>query len=74
LLLENGALVNAKNNYSDTPLMAACRSRNRDIVKLLLENKADVTAKDENNETALTHATRAGDQRAIDLLKTYGAK
>ena len=74
LIIEYGCKVNAKNKYSDTALMAACRSRNYDMVKLLIDYKADVNATDDNGDSALTHANRSGDKKIIGLLKSKGAK
>jgi ankyrin repeat protein len=69
LLIDNGAQVNAETTYKTTALMAACRNRHPDVVKVLLAANADQTIKDENGETALDHAKRAGDQESISLLQ-----
>ena len=50
VLINNGADVNAKDRYGQTPLFWA---RNVDIAKVLINNGADVNAKDRRGQTPL---------------------
>ena len=52
-LIDNGADVNASNNFSSTPLHQASVSGDFEIVKYLVENDADVNAPDNDGETPL---------------------
>ncbi|KAM9810237.1 ankyrin repeat domain 34Bb [Neosynchiropus ocellatus] len=64
LLLEGGAYINESNEYGETPLMVACRTRHSDsqsvpkhkLVRYLLENGADPNIQDKTGKTALMHA------------------
>ncbi|KAI1660907.1 hypothetical protein F4813DRAFT_386316 [Daldinia decipiens] len=42
LLLENGAEVNTKDEYGDSPLHSACRRGHREIIRLLVDWGADM--------------------------------
>ena len=46
LLIENGAEVNARNEFKETPLHSAAKANLTQIVKVLLKNGADPKAKD----------------------------
>ena len=71
LLLDNGAEINAKNEYGDTALIVACRinlPHTIRIVKLLLDNGADPNLQDNNNTTALINACNIQSEDVINLL------
>jgi len=53
LLIEDGADINAKDKYGNTPLIIAARDDRAEIVKILIENGAEVNAKNEKGETPL---------------------
>ncbi|KAJ7335817.1 hypothetical protein JRQ81_013758 [Phrynocephalus forsythii] len=82
LLLEGGAYINESNEYGETPLMIACKTKHVDpqsvskvkMVKYLLENKADPNIQDKTGKTALMHAClqKAGPE-VISLLVKSGA-
>lgn len=84
LLIENGADVNACDQFCWTALMSAACSGKFEIVKLLLENGANVHVKNLNDKTALQIAqsswhlycdcTKAEKKGVIKLLKAYSAK
>ena len=57
-LLSEGAKVNARDQYDNTPLMHACWYGRIDAAKLLLEQKADVNAKNNRGTSALMWASR----------------
>jgi len=78
LLVNNGANVNQKNNYGDTPLMYATRIAssygNNEIITFLLEHGADPNAHDERGQTALATAIHKNDDAHAALLRSHGAK
>lgn len=74
LLIENGADVNAANEYRTTPLMYAVGDLDDypDMVRLLLESGADVNFSDYSNYTALDLAQIGGLERSIAILRSWG--
>ncbi|XP_040898685.1 ankyrin repeat domain 34Bb [Toxotes jaculatrix] len=82
LLLEGGAYINESNEYGETPLMVACKTRHTDsqsvpkhkMVRYLLENGADPNIQDKTGKTALMHACleHAGAE-ILSLLLSSGA-
>lgn len=56
-LVEQGADVNAKDEYGRTPLYVASEEGHIDVVKYLLEHGADVKVKDKNGGTSLNWAS-----------------
>lgn len=67
-LLDQGADVNAKNEYSDTPLRIVAFYGWKEVAELLIDEGADVDAKDNNGETPLSIAARAGRKKVVELL------
>ena len=57
LLVEGGALVNAKNKEGDTALHVAAFFCHTDFCELLLKNGAEVNAKNDKDETALSNVS-----------------
>ena len=81
-LIENGADINCRNEFGDTPLMVACQYKNLEAVKFLIENDADIHAKDNFDNTALNKAystinsfkqDNKESYEIIDFLKSKGA-
>ena len=72
LLLQNGAELNAKNNYGSTSLHCAASQDNIDILHLLVENGADLEAQDNDGMRALHRAARYGHLPFIqELISRY---
>ena len=66
------ANVNVKTNFfKNTPLNLAIRNNYYKFCKLLLKNGADPTIKDRNRHNALWYAKKFGNQKFIDLIKSY---
>ncbi|MBP3367287.1 MAG: ankyrin repeat domain-containing protein [Treponema sp.] len=74
LLIENGADVNASDEYGLTPLMWAVGGNKdfSDVVKLLLETGADVNCINYCSQTALDMAEIGGLEKSIAVLKSWG--
>ena len=71
--IENGAEVNATNEYGRTPLYWAVYDENLEIAQLLIANGADLTATDKYGNTPLHWAAESGDLDAAQLLIANGA-
>lgn len=80
-LLKHGAIVNdievgkrrKGNSTRFTPLMAASKTGNLDLVKFLVEKGADVNYKNEYNQTALNKAMLVGRYNIVLYLLKSGA-
>ena len=72
LLLEYGALVNAKGPYGKTALHQAARAGHLKVIAVLLEHGADFTLKDHQGNTALRLALAAGKSAVVELFKERG--
>ena len=72
-LLEQGADVNARNKYGDTPLHYAVSNGHTEIAQLLINKGADINAKMKTGQTALDLAKNWGHTELIALLQSYGA-
>ncbi|KAM4057050.1 ankyrin repeats (3 copies) domain-containing protein [Hirsutella rhossiliensis] len=73
LLLDKGANMEVKNQYSRTVLLQAMRNRHAAIVKLLLDKGADVEVKNECSRAMLLQAMRNRHEAVIELLLDKGA-
>lgn len=73
LLLENGAAVDAEDQFGLTPLSEAVRAGQVNIARLFLENDANVDTKDHFDRTALHWAAESGNPRSVILLTGSGA-
>ena len=71
--IADGADVNAKNKYENTPLHRAAWGRHTEIVELLITNGADVKARDKNGWTPLHITAGKGHKELVELLITAGA-
>ena len=68
LLIAEGADVNAKNRYGDTPLIEAAKGADLEIVELLVACGADVNAKGKDGVTPLDNAARHGCADILEFL------
>ena len=68
LLLEQGAVVDKRNDAGETPLLRAVVSVKLEEASLLLENGADPDAPDERGRTPLSVARLLGNKKMIALL------
>jgi hypothetical protein len=73
LLLEHGAVVNARDKYGFTPLYYAAGGGHIDIVSILLEHGADVNARDKSGNTPLHYVAMLGKAVVAKLLLEFGA-
>nr|CAA6823206.1 MAG: Unknown protein [uncultured Thiotrichaceae bacterium] len=72
LLLEQGADVKQKNNYTETPLHKAADQGHVRLLKLLLSKGADINAQTERGITPLDEAIFRKREEAITYLKSEG--
>lgn len=71
LLIDNGCLLNERNDYGQTALLVAIEMVRKEHVKYLLNKGADVEIPDWNDKNALTIALRRGDCELSTLLLDY---
>jgi len=72
-LIAQGADVNAKDSYGNTPLEMAVGNKLKDIVELLISNGADVNAKHIFEKTCLMEAVRGNCKDIVQILISNGA-
>lgn len=72
-LVELGVDVEKANDSGTTPLIAACKWGQMDIVKLLVELGVDLNKSDEEGKTALWWAKDDGEWGIARYLKDNGA-
>lgn len=68
LLHRNGADVDVRDRYKDTPLREACRAGALDILQWLLDHGADLNAQNYVGWTALHGAINYGQPQAFHML------
>ncbi|MGM0587893.1 MAG: ankyrin repeat domain-containing protein [Bacteroidota bacterium] len=73
-LLEEGALINARDEHGRTALIEAARTGKYRICETLIDFGASVNADDRYDGTALDYASRAGYVDIVNLLLKNGAK
>jgi ankyrin repeat protein len=73
-LLEEGALINARDTHGRTALIEAARTGKYRMCKTLIEYGASVNADDRYDGTALDYASRGGYVDIVNLLLKNGAK
>ena len=73
-LLENGAELESKDEYQQTPLSTAAGLGQEAMVKLLLQKGAEVDSRDNEGETPLSIAVRLRQKAVVELLLQKGAK
>jgi ankyrin repeat protein len=71
LLLDNGADVNAKLNFGQTPLFIAAVAGHESVVRILLERGANVCLKTAEG-TAEEFARARGSEEIANLLRDAG--
>jgi ankyrin repeat protein len=71
--LEQGADVNARDQWERTALHYAAEKGHKEVVELLLEHGADVNARDQGGRTALQHSAEKGYEEVVELLLEHGA-
>lgn len=71
-LIQNGADLNQRNSYGDTPLHEAVTHERIVVAQLLLSGGADVNAQDTNGRTPLHIAARTSEVLLQELLR-HGA-
>lgn len=69
VLLDNNAIINARDKRGCTPLHIAVQRGSKAVVELLLASKADVNAKDNDGNTPLQYAFR--DKEIAPLLRQH---
>src|SRR4030066_296560 len=75
LLIEKGADVNAKDEFSGmTALIWASSYGHLETVKLLIEKGAGVHARTHSGKTALTIASEKGHMDIVKILKPYSGQ
>jgi len=74
LLINAGAIINAKNIDGMTALMLAADNGFTEVVKILVEEGADVNIKSKKGETSLSIAEAKGYKDIVEYLKTRISK
>jgi hypothetical protein len=72
-LLDQGAVIDARDEAGRTPLMLAVTENRLEIVRLLLARGADPNAADNTGQTPLQQATKRNLQEVAALLQQAGA-
>jgi ankyrin repeat protein len=72
--IADGADVNAKNEYGNTPLHPAAIEGHKEVVELLIAAGADVNAKIDHGDTPLDLAIILKQPETADLLRKHGGK
>ena len=70
-LTEQGADINARSGYNDTPLMYAVWGKNRECVEFLLSEGADASVVSEG-QTAYEMAIERADRESMKIFEKYG--
>lgn len=74
LLITNGAAVDQRNKWGETPLHYASQNGFLEMAKLLISGGADACAQDQYGETPLIGAARSGNEPLCRLIVAQGAK
>jgi uncharacterized protein len=73
LLLDRGAIANARQNGGWTPLHAAAQNGDVELARTLIEGGADVNVRAENQQRPLDLALTRGHQTMVEFLESQGA-
>jgi ankyrin repeat protein len=71
MLLERGAVIDARDNRGKTSLYKAVQRGRIEVARLLLEHSADVNARDESGMILSQYTDQ---QEILELLSEYGAE
>ena len=74
ILINNGANINAKDEYGETPLMSACKMGRNEVADFLIKNGANVNEKSNLGNSPLSLAKKQGHKEIAELLIANGAK
>lgn len=72
-LIENGADINLKNTYDETPLLYAVSMRDKGLVKLLIKNDVEIPTNRNQADTLLHNAAIGSLGELVDLLIKNGS-
>lgn len=72
-LLEDGADIDATDDYGVTAVMAASQRNDADTVKTLIEQGADINIRDNNQDNVLLYAGAEGFLKIVKLAVENGA-
>jgi len=75
LIEQGGADINKGNSYGETPLLFACKNKNKKLMKYLLEHDVNVNKELKNGKTPLcfTYDYRNGNVTIAKYLMDHGA-
>lgn len=73
LLLENNAMIEAKNSQGDTPLLSAILYNKPNVVETLINKDASINVQNKKGNTPLHMAILVGNSDLADLLISKGA-
>ena len=73
LLIDSGAVVDARDFAQETALHSAARGGSTNVVELLLSRGTDVNARSTNGATPLSEAAGEGHMAVVELLLAKGA-
>jgi ankyrin repeat protein len=73
MLLERGAMIDARGELGRTPLHWAARTDRTEVVRLLLERGADAHVRDEYGDTPSELGSRWGHHEIVELLSDCDA-
>ena len=73
VLIKQGADVNAKNDFGETPLHTAARNNTHEVAEVLLKHGTEVNVKNKYSNTPLHYAVREYGRETVELLLKYGA-
>ena len=73
LLIDHGAVIEARNGIGETALIGAIHNEEEEVVKMLIEAGADANTRTDNGNTALIKAARRGLGKLVEVLLDHGA-
>ncbi len=73
-LLKQGAEVNAKDKYGNTPLHKTAWCNTHEVVEVLLNWGAEVNAKNNRGSTPLGVAVGLNTRETAEVLRRYGGQ